>query len=205
MAQTKPTYEYATGKNEKPIVDVLVKKYGFSNVTWPIVLIENDKIISYLYEKNPKNELNSEMDIRPLSKTYLLSYYLDFVNMPRSVTPTADFLKPFIQEKYSCSYDYVLESPFSTVDLDYVWYNGSNYKGFELTTFYMTFTSHARALELIAQMRKRPSWQGPSGAHAFHKIVDSAIDLGVDYYVVCVNTESRVGSDLKTDGNVCFH
>ena len=41
-------------------------------------------------------------------------------------------------------------------------------------------------------------------AHAFHKIVDSAVDLGVDYYLVCANTVSKVGSDLKTDGNVCL-
>lgn len=50
MAQTTPTYKYATGKSEKPIVDILIKKYGFSNVTWPIVLIEDDKAVAYLYE-----------------------------------------------------------------------------------------------------------------------------------------------------------
>jgi hypothetical protein len=204
MAQTTPTYKYATGKSEKPIVDILIKKYGFSNVTWPIVLIEDDKAVAYLYEKNYKNGLNLEMDSRPGSKAHLLSYYLNHVSRPRYSTPQADFLKPFIQDKYNCSYDYIVESPFSTVDLDYVWYNGNNYKGFELTTFYMNFTSHPRALELIAQMRKRPSWQGPDGAHAFHKIVDSAINLGVDYYVVCANTVSKVGSELNTDGNVCL-
>lgn len=204
MAQTTPTYKYATGKSEKPIVDVLIEKYGFSNVTWPIVLIKNNKTIAYLYEKNSKNELNLEMDSRPGSKAHLSSYYLNFVDRPRSTTPQADFLKPFIQDKYSCSYDYVVESAFSTVDLDYVWYNGKNYKGFELTTFYMNFTSHARALELIAKMQKRPSWNGPDGAHAFHRIVDSATDLGVDYYVVCANTLNKVGSPLKTDGNVCL-
>lgn len=204
MAQTIPTYEYATGKSEKPIVDALIRKYGFSNVTWPIVLIENDRTIAYLYEKNSKNELNLEMDSRPGSKAHLLSYYLNFVNRPHSSTPAADFLKPFMQDSYSCSYDYVVDSPFSTVDLDYVWYNGTNYKGFELTTFYMDFSTHGRALELIAQMRKRPSWQGPEGARAFHKIVDSAEDLGVDYYVVCANTVSKVGSELKTNGNICL-
>ena len=58
MAQTTTTYKYATGKSEKPIVDILIKKYGFSNVTWPIVLIEDDKAVAYLYEKNYKNGLN---------------------------------------------------------------------------------------------------------------------------------------------------
>ena len=51
MAQTNPTYEMATGKAEKPIIDELVRKYGASNVSWPIVLIQNDRIVAYLYEK----------------------------------------------------------------------------------------------------------------------------------------------------------
>lgn len=205
MAQANPTYGYVIGKSEKPIVDALINKYGFSNVTWPIVLIKNDKIIAYLYEKNEKNQINIEMDSRPGSKSHLLSYYLNFTKRPHASVPEAKFLEPFMREQYVCSYDYVIESPFSTVDLDYVWYNGSSYKGFELTTFYMDFYSHERARYLISQMRKRPSWQGPDGAHAFHKIVESAEDLGVDYYVVCANTVDKVvGSDLKTNGNVCL-
>lgn len=204
MSQANPTYGYATGKSEEPIIDFLVKKYGFSNVTWPIVLIENDKTIAYLYEKNEKNKINVEMDSRPGSKSHLFSYYLNYTKKPHSSVPEVEFLKPFIQERYSCSYDYIKKSPFSTVDLDYVWYNGSSYKGFELTTFYMDLYSHNRANYLISQMRKRPSWKGPKGAHAFHKIVESAEDLGVDYYVVCANTIDKVGSALKTNGNVCL-
>lgn len=206
MPQTNPTYGYATGKSEKPIVDALINKYGFPNVTWPIVLTENDKTKAYLYEKNKKNKINNETDNRPESKSQLLSYYLDFTQKPHVSIPEAKFLEPFMQAQYTCSYDYIVkdESPFSTVDLDYVWFNGSSYKGFELTTFYMDFCSHERARELISQMRKRPSWQGPEGAHALHKIVDSAKDLGVDYYVVCANTVDKVGSDLKTNGNVCL-
>ena len=57
---------------------------------------------------------------------------------------------------------------------------------------------------LISKMRKRPSWQGVEGARAFRKIAESAEDLGVDYYVVCANTISNVGSDLKTNGKVCI-
>lgn len=208
MSQAKPTYEYAVGKSEKPIVDELIKKYGFFNVTWPIVLIKDNMTYAYLYERNSKNRLNRLMDSRPGSKSHLLSYYLRFDKSPRYYIPKADFLKPFIQDEYNCSYDYILkatQSPFSTVDLDYVWYNGSSYKGFELTTFHMDFSSHKRALELIAQIGKRPSWKGIEGPKAFHKIVDSAEDLGVDYYIVCANTvDKKIGSNLKTDGNVCF-
>lgn len=203
MAQTSPSYSNATSKSEKPIIDALIKKYGFSNVTWPIVLIENDRTIAYLYEKNSKNNINLEMDSRPGSKAHLFSYYLNYMKIPRESLPQEPFLQQFLKPEYSCSYDYIVNSPFSTVDLDYVWYNGSNYKGFELTTFWVDFSSHAKALDLISKMNRRPSWQGPNGAHAFHRIVDSASDLGVDYYLVCANTVSRVGSDLKTNGNVC--
>ncbi len=68
----------------------------------------------------------------------------------------------------------------------------------------MDFFNYSRASELVSKMNRRPSWQGPNGAHALHKIVDSASDLGIDYYLVCVNTVSKVGSDLKTSGNVYF-
>ena len=203
MAQTNPSYSSATGKSEKPIIDVLIKKYGFSNVTWPIVLIENDKTIAYLYEKNSKNTINLEMDSRPGSKAHLLSYYLNYMKNPRESLPQEEFFQQFLKPEYTCSYDYIVNSPFSTVDLDYVWYNGRNYEGFELTTFWVEFSSHTKALNLISKMNRRPSWQGSEGAHAFHRIVDSAVDLGVDYYLVCANTVSKVGSDLKTNGNVC--
>ncbi len=205
MAQTIPMYPYATGKSETPILDELVRKYGFSNISWPIALIEEDRTIAYLYEMNAKNKINLLMDSRPGSRSKLPSYYLNFMSNPRFIFPRAEFLAPLIQGQYSCSYEAILESShYSTVDLDYVWYRGSSFRGFELTTFYMEFTSHDRARTLISQIRKRPSWQGPEGAHAFHKIVDSAQDLGVEYYVVCANTTSKVGSDLKTDGNVCL-
>lgn len=49
MAQTNPTYELATGKSEKIIINELIRKYGASNVSWPIVLIQNDRTVAYLY------------------------------------------------------------------------------------------------------------------------------------------------------------
>lgn len=204
MAQTNPTYGFATGKSEKPIIDELIRKYGASNVSWPIVLIHNDRTVAYLYEKNSKNMINLEINRRPESRSHLLSYYLNYLKTPRESLPYEKVFDDFLAPQYTCSYDYIINSPFSTVDLDYVWYNGSNFKGFELTTFYVDFTSHKKALDLISKMNRRPSWQGADGAHAFHRIVDSALDLGVDYYLVCANTISRVGSQLKTNGNICM-
>mgnify|MGYP003296450901 CR=1 FL=1 len=148
--------------------------------------------------------INFEMDNRPVSRTHLLSYYLNYTKTPRESLPPEKLFDEFLAPQYTCSYDYIVNSSFSTVDLDYVWYNGSNYKGFELTTFFVDFSSHSKALDLISKMNRRPSWQGANGAHAFHRIVDSAMDLGVDYYLVCANTVSKVGSELKTNGNICM-
>jgi len=52
MTQIRPTYETMTGKHEKPIIDELIRKYGISNVTWPIVLIQGNETIAYLYERS---------------------------------------------------------------------------------------------------------------------------------------------------------
>lgn len=204
MAQKKPSYPMATGNCEKPIVDKLYQKYGKSNVSWPIVLIKDEHTVAYLYEKNKKNTINLEMNSRPGSKSHLLSYYLNYTSSPRYYLPNDINLSALIKEEYTCSYDYILRSNnYYTVDLDYVWYTGTKFKGFELTTFWVEFSSLDIALSVISKMNRRKSWQGKNGAKAFHKIVDSAQDLGVDYYLVCANTVDEVGSMLKTDGNVC--
>lgn len=204
-AQVVPTYSIAAGKTEAPIVNELAGKYGKENISWPIVLSEKDKVIAYLYERNFKNKVNSETGARPLSQAGLPNYSLDYTSSPRYVDQSVQFLNNFIDAKYSCSYDYIVKSSFSTVDLDYVWKTEQGFKGFELTTFFMDFYSMERAAYLISTINRRPSWQGANGAQALHKIVDCADDLGIDYYLVCVNTVSKeVGSDLKTSGNVYF-
>lgn len=203
-AQATPTYTTATGKPEEPIVKELVNKYGLSNVTWPIVLSQGESTIAYMYENNKKNDINSESDFRPESKLRIPSFFIDYTSEPRRVLPNTDFFTDFIDSIYTCSYDYILSSPYETVDLDYVWYTDKIFKGFELTTFYVNFDTHDLARNLISKMNRRPSWQGPNGAHALRKIIDSAYDLGIDYYLVCVNTISKVGSDIKTNGNVCL-
>ena len=203
-AQATPTYTLATGKPEEPIVKELVYKYGFSNIAWPIVLSQGERTLAYVYEKNKRNDINSESDLRPESNLGLTSFFIDYTSEPRRVLPSTDFFTDFIDPKYNCSYDYILNSPYETVDLDYVWYTGRIFKGFELTTFYVNFDSHDLARNLISKMNRRPSWQGPNGAQALRKIIDSAFDLRIDYYLVCVNTISKVGSDIKTNGNVCL-
>lgn len=207
MSQVTPTYPIATGKPEEPIVNTLISKYGINNISWPIVLSRDNQTIAYLYEKNTRNQTNSAQDSRPTSSSGVPSYFMDYTSQPRNVIPAANFLTAMVNTQYSCSYAYITSQQnfqFSTVDLDYVWNVGTGFKGFELTTFYVDFTDQNRALDLVSKMNRRPSWQGQSGAQAFHKIVDSAEDLKIDYYLVCVNTVSKVGSDIKTSGNVLY-
>ncbi|MDP3014395.1 MAG: hypothetical protein Q8M92_09150, partial [Candidatus Subteraquimicrobiales bacterium] len=149
-------------------------------------------------------DINSESDLRAESKLILPTYFIDYTSEPRRVLPNTNLFTDFFDSRYSCSYDYILNSPYATVDLDYVWYTKDIFKGFELTTFYMNFDTHDRANDLISKMNRRPSWQGPNGARAIRKIIDSAYDLGIEYYLVCVNTIANVGSDIKTNGNVCL-
>lgn len=207
MSQPAPRYPYATGKAEKPIVDALVAKYGANALTWPIALSQTGTgaTQAYLYERNATNQVNAQGDVRPRSVSGLPEHFLDYTSTPRLVAPQATFLQPFMAAQYSNSYEFILQQQtYSTVDLDYVWHHGHGFKGFELTTFYVEFTSEAEAKRVVSMMNRRPSWQGPNGAHAMHKIADAAVDLNVDYYLVCANTVGRVGSVLNTNGNVLF-
>lgn len=203
-AQTVPTYGIATGKSEEPIVKELVLKYKLENIVWPIVLSQDSHTKTYLYERNSKNRINDIDDVRPVSKSGIPDTFLNYESKPRIISPHRDELEHLIDECHSCSYDYIINSPYSTVDLDYVWNTEEGWKGFELTTFYVEFNTKDRAANLVSKINRRPSWQGPNGAHALYKVVEASEDLSIDYYMVCVNTVSKVGSNIRTNGNVFF-
>ncbi|MBT5926416.1 MAG: hypothetical protein HOH33_07335 [Verrucomicrobia bacterium] len=200
-AQTKPTYKTATGKAEAPIVDTLIKKYGYKNICWPIVFSKKSKSVAYIYERNKTNLINNQNDVRPASKSGIPTHFLDYTCCPRVSSGTA-ISKDIISERFSCSYEFVIESDFSSVDLDYVWKTKDGFRGFELTTFYVPFGTKENAARLVSMMNRRPSWKGVNGAHALHKIATSAEDLSIKYYIVCVNTVGKVGSEIATDGDV---
>ena len=206
MSQTAPNYPYATGTAEKPIVDKLVNKYGAAALTWPIVLSNTlEDTLAYLYECNAQNQINAQGDMRPKSRSNIPSYFIDYISSPRLIVPPIEFLQPFLLKSFGNSYAYILQQQnYSTVDLDYVWHTGIGFKGFELTTFWVPFTTEAEARRVVSMMNRRPSWAGPNGAHAMVKIACAAQDLRVDYYLVCANTVGRVGSSLDTNGNVLF-
>ena len=204
--QTNPKYSHVTSIANRVIVNALKRKYGRENVIWPIVLIKGKRTIGYLYERNDQNVVNTEQDRRPISKAELPSFLLDYTTMPRRIIPAASRLGPFMAPEYRCSYDYITDyitnSSYSTVDLDYVWMQQSGWKGMELTTFWVEFVNRTRAEQLIKKLHRRPSWQGPEGPHGLRKIVEASDDLGIDLFMVCVNTVGGVSNQYKTDGNV---
>ncbi len=207
MAQATPSYGFATGKPEKPVVDALVNKYGHQSVVWPIALSDNTSTLAYIFERNRNNLINSQGDTRPKSTSGVSEYYLDYTAQPRLIVPNAQFLSNFILPQFNDSYSYILSpsnAGFSTVDLDYVWYNGNVFRGFELTTYWVDFSSEAEAKRLVSTMNRRPSWSGPNGAHALQKIAAAAQDLNIEYHMVFANTVGKVGSALKTNGNVLY-
>ncbi len=203
-AQANPTYKDATGKVEEPIVIPLIQKYGIENVCWPIVLSNSANVLGYLYEINKQNSVNLSPTEKPVSASGLPDFHLDYCGDPRTARPNEEWLEEFIKQGYDCSYDFVPRSIYSTVDLDYVWTDGSCFKGFELTTFYVHFSDKNHAANLVAKMNRRQSWQGPEGAHALHRIADAALDLRVTFYLVCVNTTGGVGSSIDTSSSVYF-
>lgn len=202
-AQAKPTYGYMTSVPNQTIKNHLITKYGLNNTIWPIVLIKDDNINAYIYEKSSFNDINSEDDRRPSSNSGKSSYFIDYTSNPRKIIPSNPMFNNFIDPKFSCSYEYMIDSPdYSTVDIDYVWNNNKRWIGIETTTFYMEFHSKTRAEELIGYMHRRQSWQGPAGPHGMEKIVQACNDLNVELYLVCVNVISKGSTIFKEDGNV---
>ena len=200
--QTSPKYADVTSVANPILSKTLTERYHRANVVWPIVLIQDNAIVSYLYERSKKNTINDSDDNRPQSSSGLGSHFIDYSSYPRLIVPTSSLLEPFVSPEFTCSYEYVVSSPYSTVDIDYAWNTGKRWKGIELTTFWMEFTNQNRAEDLISKLHRRPSWQGPEGPHGLRKIVEAAQDLELSLHMVCVNTLGKVSNQFKTDGNV---
>lgn len=154
MAQTTPNYPYATGTAEKPIIDALVQRYGDRSLSWPIVLSRSSgDTLAYYYERNAQNQINSVGDVRPESISGIKSYYLDYLASPRKITPPLPLFNAFLSSSFQNSYAFILQQEnYSTVDLDYVWYTGDGFRGFELTTFWVPFTSESEARRVVSMM-----------------------------------------------------
>jgi len=109
------------------VVDSLVKKFGRENICWPLVWSAAGDIAWYTYERSKFNDVNAGSTNHPKSSVGKQAYFVDYVNTPRIISPENPELIPSVDAKFDCSYEYVVGSNYSTVDLDYVWKNSGWY------------------------------------------------------------------------------
>lgn len=203
MVQTRPSYYYSIGKIEHEIINLLRNNPKIKDILNILVLIKDDKTISYILEKNILN-INSK--ITPNSNSNILFHYLDLSSNTKQIDPENNELKFLLDNKYQKLSDFILSNNninYFSIDIDYAFNTTHGWVGFEFTTFFMPFINKQEAERLIIKINRRPSWKGQYGSIALKRIVDSAHDLNIDMYMVCANTMKRIGSKLKTDGN-CY-
>jgi len=180
----------------------LIERYGFENVVWPIVIIENNKRLFYAYEINQLFDLNHESDNRPISSEGLADIFIDYASNPSRIVPSSEMLLPFIKKDFNCSYDFILTTDkYASVDIDYVWKTSVNWKGLELTTVWVPLKNEVESERLVKMFNRRPSWQGVNGPHGLRKLIDACADLKIDYYLAVVNSINKVSNDLRIEGN----
>jgi len=200
--QMNPNYPYMTSGVNNIFTEPLIERYGLNNVIWPIVLIRNNNIHSYLYEVNGQCNINAQTDNRPLSQAGLVNFYADYTVDPRSIIPSLDELNELISDNYNTSYQAVIKSEnFNSVDLDYAWKIGERWKAMEFTTLWMPLKNKQEAERLIKMFVRRPSWRGPNGPHGIRSLINASADLQINYWMVCANSVVGVSNELVTGGN----
>jgi hypothetical protein len=200
--QMIPNYPYMTSGVNNIFSKPLIERYGLQNVIWPIVLISENQIHSYLYEVNEKTNINSQNDNRPDSQAQLINFYIDYTKDPRSIIPPSNELIELISDNYNTSYEAIVKSKeFNSVDLDYAWKTGVGWKAMEFTTLWMPLKNKREAERLIKMFVRRPSWKGTHGPHGIRILINASDDLQMNYWMVCANSVKGVSNELVTDGN----
>lgn len=202
MTQTKPSYGYMTSSVSELITKPLIQKYGPLNVVNPIVIINGDSIVSYVYENTQLSKLNQINSNKPKSISNKSNFFLDYTVSPRIIFPSSEQLKNIISKEFNCCYEFILKQDlYNSVDIDYAWFNGSSWKGIELTTLYTPLINQCEAERLVKMFTRRPSWSGPNGPHGIYTLIEAATDLSIEYYFVLVNSKKGVSNDFDTKGN----
>lgn len=200
--QMKPNYPYMTSGVNNIFTEPLIERYGAVNVIWPIVLIRDNNIHSYLYEVNSLCNINRLTDNHPISQAGLTNFYVDYTKNPRDIIPPSKELEELTLGEFNTSYKAILgPTNFNSVDLDYVWKCGENWKAMEFTTLRVPLKNKQEAERLVKMFDRRPSWQGQNGTHGIRTLIDASADLELNYWMVCANSVNGVSNELVTDGN----
>ena len=197
-----PKYPLMTSSVNRVISNPIIEKYGFENIIWPIVVIKDNKIHSYLYEKSDFCNINSIDDNRPSSISFKKTFFIDYTKQELKIYPKSNDLLEFVAKGMKCSYDRDLSmTSYNTADLDYVWKVNNKWKAIEFTTLWMPLFSKAESERLVGLFNRRPSWKGSNGPHGMRKLIDAAHDLDIEYWMVCANSKKGVSNNIITSGN----
>jgi hypothetical protein len=202
MTQVPPKYRHMASCANPVVQNHLRGRYGSENVCWPIVWLKDDAIVFYTFELTQYCDTNSLHGNRPVSLTSKGCHFVSYVDDPRIIEPPESLLVPSIDSKYDCSYDYVTQSEYVTVDLDYVWQRQGEWFALEFTTWYKRFFSRGEAERLVSMLNRRGSWQSVRGPSAIMNQIEAASDLSVCRFIMaCVNTRGQVDNNINTEGN----
>ena len=206
MPAPTPTYHLASQKQPTFIIEALTAKYGSQSVIWPQIVSnqETKKIVSYVYERSYASSINAETDDRPVSHNAIPNRYLDYTRQNRLQEPKSS--SQFDQaskrqfstlHQYMCSPDHSL----TAVDIDIVWLRNNQWRGIEVTGFYIPFRDLRITKHLVSKTNNRPTWQGPNGAIALYKQIEAAEDLGIRLSMVYLNTIGQQRGRYDQNGN----
>ena len=188
------------------MVNALQKKYGPENVVWPQVISVKDsgRVSAYAYEYSEEDKVNRVTDNWPPSQARVPSIFLDYTGNreeQRKRLPTA--LRQVLSDSCGNLHKFMVSAnhPFTAVDIDVAWYNGTEWKGLEITGFYSLFKNRNRTEELVRKTKLRPSWQGTNGPIAMYKILEAGRDLNIDLQMLYMNTTGDNNKIYKVTEN----
>lgn len=213
---------YPTKATSHPeIQNYLEAKYPDSNL-WPVIwhkVINNHHFTYELisFEKNNQNRINEKI----LHNPHILSsfnnhypyYYIDFTDPNKSLyfsgRPFPNFLVHSIP-KVNNSYEIVTNYKYnqlnlSTIDIDYLWKSSNGeYRALEVTTFYKEMYSFEEAKRLLSfAIDKRFAKYNYS--YHLNLITDVSRNIfNAKLYFVCINTETKLSSNVLKNSNVLW-
>ena len=205
-----PRVKYAAAAKPPPRIfrTPLSEKHGKENVIWPqiVSIKETGETIAYVYDRNRSNRTNYREDRRPVSAAGIPQIFLDYDRPDRELDPgTPPEFKQMIEPRFSRLHHFMtypgLQHPYTAADIDIVWFDGTKWKGLEISGYYKPFTDLKETERLVRYARRRGTWRGPRGPVAMRSMIRAAEDLGIELDMAFLNTEGKDTGIYVEDGN----
>ena len=208
MPAPEPTHTSAALPPPNLIRAPLVKKYGYENVIWPqiVSIRSSSETIAYIYDRNRWNRTNNRNDNRPTGKSGVPQHFLDYDQKERKLDPgTPRKFQQMIDLRFGRLHQFMSsrrpKHPYTAVDIDIVWFDGTNWKGLELSGYENLFEDRPKTEKLVRTTSSRPTWRGPNGAIALKKMIKAAQDLDIELHMAFLNTQGRNTGIYRYDSN----